>query len=1241
VKKLFSAAAVWCVGLLALSASPTYTLAAPAIVHRGDLDEATAKLFAAKGPDAYAALRAVWDTWDRADPNRVEEVLTSATRDARLTAPAQNYAAMLVSYSRLRRGDVTSGRAKTKALGYVDQWVVTGPFDNEGRSGYDNAFGPEADFGSPITPGKAYSGKERPVRSRVVPKDAFPYGYLDFGSLVRPDRKVCVYATSFVSGKSKGTAARDATVWVGAAGAFKLFWNGALALSDEAERRLDAERFAATVRVLPGQNNLTVKVCGTDAPPVIAVRLANVKGDPDPDLQVTSALEASAEAAETVKALGAAKAKRAVTAKGGIEGPMQAFQRLTGGAHPSADELESFARYLVATGGDDPTTHQARNLAQRAADAAPTIPRLLLAAELAEDHNQRARWVERAERLSGGKTDVRVLLARATLAKESLHPRDAFPLYQDILRVEPDNVDAIRGAVEMDNDVGLRRTALALLEGAVARNPSSVLLLNMYSSELRALGRATEAAEVESRYAAYRFDDRTLISRDVDLGVARQNKAATERWVERLLAIEPDGQWAFGEAARAYRALGEPDRAVGAYQRALELSPEDVGTLRALADLQGELGRRNEQVALLGRVLAVQPQDKDVREYLEHLEPTGSRMDEAFAWSDDRFLKERTAPNQGMNRRMLLDLTVTTVFENGLSSKFRQIVFQPLTDSAAALARQYAFGYQADSERVQLRGARVFRGDGTVDEAIESGEAAADDPEIAMYTSARTFYVQFPRLEPGDVVELRYRTDTVTAQNSMADYFGEVTYLQGQEAVSHAEYVLVTPKSRKLYTDATTVPGVKQTTEDRGNLTVRRFFADKLPGISPEPAMPPWPSVLGFVHVSTYGSYADVGRWYWSIAKEQFDLDDETRKLARSIAHGKETPLEKVKAVYDWVVQNTRYVALEFGIYGYKPRRCVQTVTRGWGDCKDKATVIVTLLKELGIDSTIVIVRSGMRGDFDSKVASLAPFDHAIAYVPSLDLYLDGTAEYTGSSELPAMDAGAIAMRVNQGKAELVRLPIPNPERNVRRRDVVATLRKDGSAQVELALDTRGTAASSWRRRFHAESTRRERVTEELGQEFPGFELDKGATGITVNDLDNLEEPVTVKVRATATRFARKEGDTLSVPVTPGFRLTPTYASLSTRRLPVKLPPVGALDDTFTVTIPAGYRVVSLPDKAAADSPFGSYSITAREEDGRVVVQSRVVVKAVTVPQDKYAAWKQFCAEVDSALVPRLVLGPK
>ncbi|HVU02063.1 MAG TPA: DUF3857 domain-containing protein [Polyangiaceae bacterium] len=1224
--------------------------AGTAAVHP-DLERAVRKLETARGPEAYGALRAVWDTWDRSDPDQVEDVLGRAAVDAKLSPEVQVYASLLSAYGRLRRGDVAASTATIRRLGYVDRWLVVGPFDDDGKAGFDTAYGPETDFGSAIVPGRAYSGKERPVRYRVVPS-SFPFGYLDTGSLVRPERKTCVYATSFVTEQAEGVAGkstkgakgagggngRDITLYAGAGGALKVFWNGVLVVSDSVERRFDADRFSAKVRLEPGLNDLTVKACNEESAPVIGVRLADANGKADPRIQTGNALESSALAAETVKRVKerAAKASRPPAASG----PVAAFEKLVSGPHPRAADLESYARYLVATGGDDPVTHRARNLAEAAADAEPTIPRLLLAAELAEEKNQRARFIERAEALPP-KADSAddLLLARAARAREGFGFREAFPLYERVLGHDPDDVTAIRGEVELLNDVGLKRTALALLERSVARNPKSVLLLNMYGSELRALGRDTEASEAEARYAALRFDDRTLLSRNIDLAVARRDKLAAERWIDRLLAVEPDGQWALGAAARAYRALSESERAVGTLVHALDLAPEDVGTLRSLADLQGELGNRGEQLALLGKVLEVEPQNKDVREYVEHLEPKGSRLDESFAWDADRFLKERAAKPEGRTRRTLLDLSVTTVFENGLSSKFRQIVFQPLTDAAAALARQYAFGYQADEERVQLRGARVFRGDGTVDEAVESGEGAADDPTIAMYTSARTFYVQFPRLEPGDVVELRYRVDTMSAHNQMADYFGEVSYLQSSDPTSHAEYVLVTPKSRKVLFDAHGIPGLRQATEDRGDQAVHRFFADHLPPLLAEPAMPPWPGVLGFVHASTFQSWKDLGKWYWGLVHEQFDLDDETRKLARKIAAGKKTPLEKVQAVYDWVVTNTRYVALEFGIYGYKPHRCVQTVSRGWGDCKDKATVIVTLLKELGIDSTIVIVRSGLRGDFDSSIASLAPFDHAIAYVPSLDLYLDGTAEYTGSSELPAMDAGSLALRVNEGNSELVHLPYPDPEKNVRRREVVATVKKDGSALLEVSLETAGTAAAGWRRRFHAESTRRDRVTEELGGEFAGFSLSPGAASLVASDLEDLEKPVSFKLHGAATRFARPEGDSLSIPVTPSFRLTPTYASLTSRHLPLRIPPMGTIDDTFVVKLPPGTKVLSLPPAAQGTGPFGSYAVSVTEEPQKISVKTKVTLTANVVPPDAYAAWKQFAADVDSALTPRLVVG--
>jgi transglutaminase-like putative cysteine protease/Tfp pilus assembly protein PilF len=1217
--------------LLLLVSVPASRLDAAELFHP-DLQRALDELESVRGPGQYTALRALWDTWDRADPEQVEEALLLVRSQANLPPPVRAYAGLLSAYARSRRGDLVAARKTIQELGYVDHWLVVGPFDNEGKVGFDQTFEPERGFGEPIVPGRAFAGKERPVRWRRAP-DAFPYGWLDFGALLRPQRNICAYATTFV------TATRPAkamSVWVGVGGAYKLFFNGQLVQSDDAYRGHDVDRSVVVVSLRPGMNNLTVKACGVELAPVVSVRLADEGGRGPAPVRTTSDPTESTEAARNI-----AHSPQDVLRKTRLEGPLQAFTRLIAAPKPPARLLEDFSRYLVLSVADDPARHQARDLAQRAAEAEPSVERLLLAASLAEDSNGAARWLDQAERLAkpGTAELARVLLARAALIAEKPTWRDAMPLYERALALDPDNVDAVRGVAGLYGRVRLGRTALAIVERALARQPRSVTLLNVYASQLRALGRAVEAAEVENRYAAFRFDDREFLRRQVELAVARRADADAERWITRLLEADPDSLWALDLASKSYRAMGRPEAALSSLERALALAPEDTDAIRALATLQGELGSRDRQLELMERLLVLSPQDRDAREYVDFLRPASVRPDEAYAWEPRRFLRDRDAPAEGRNQRTLRDLTVTTVYENGLSSRFRQIVFQPLSDAAAALARQYTLVYQSDRQAVLLRGAKVFRRDGRVDEAIESGEGAADRPELSMYTSARNFYIQLPRLEPGDVVELRYRVDDVALRNELADYFGEMVYLQSSEPVSNAEYVLITPRSRELSVD---VRGLKleRSVVEKDKERIYRFFAPKLAPVSPEPAMPPWPEVLGYIHVSTYKTWEALGRWYWGFIQDQFVLDEETRRLARKIGRGAKTDRDKVEAVYRWVTENTRYVALEFGVYGYKPRRSVQTVARGWGDCKDKATVIVSLLKELGVESTLVILRTQLRGRLESRLPSLEPFDHAIVYVPSLDLFLDGTAEYAGMTELPVLDEGALGLLVNEGKSKLVTLPYADPEQDFVRRSVRARLDKEGGARLELAIQVQGASAPEWRRSYAAEATRRERLTKDVADDLPTFTLAKDASALVAKGLDDTSRPVELDLVGTAPGFARREGNTLSVPVTGSARLTPRYASLSRRRQDVSLLGFTTIDDRYSIELPRGATVVSVPTPAAGKSQFGSYVLEVTEKPGRVEVHSRIQVDVPRVTPGEYARWKAFCSRVDEAMSRRLTVRP-
>lgn len=1180
-------------------------------------------------PQAYANVRKLWALWGETDARAVEESLSRIANDTKISPPVRAYAEFLLARSRMRRGDLDGAQKAVSTLGYVSDWLVVGPFDNEGKAGLDAEQGPEGSFDKPLVPGQVYTGKERPVAYRMLFERAFPYGWLDGGSLFRPDQHVCYFATTFLETER----AEHLSLWIGNSGALKVYVDGELVLTDPAYRSFDADRHGFEGTFAAGTHNVTLKVCGTEVTPVVSMRVAKRDGSwPVPSKVTTVGSFDPSERA--VQQFGKFK-----LGANGL-GPLARFRKQLTATPTNPTLQEAFAEYLVATGSDDPAIHEARDLAKLAAEKQPTLERLLFAGELAEDYNQERAWLGRAEKLNTGKPpSTRLLLARGRVEKSGLNWRDAFPHYRAALESDPTSYEALHGLVELYNEVGLRHTALRLLEDSLKREPSAVNVLNMYASQLEALGFHAEAEQAQERYARLRFDDTNQLNERIELGLAKRDRAAVEHWVDRLLQLEPDSLWVHNIAARAYRQLGQPDRALATYQRALLLAPEDVSTLRALSDLYGELGKRNEQVRLLRQILEIRPQAKEVREYVEHIEPEAPKLDEKYAWSPEQFLKDRHLDAKGEVRRTLLNLKVSTVYDNGLGSEFHQIVFQPLTDSAAALSRRYTFGYQADSQHVEIRGARVFRADGRVDEAIETGTDSADDPSIAMYTSTRAYYVQLPRLDPGDVVELTYRIDDVAPRNDYDTYFGTVVPLQSNEPVGHAEYVLMAPKQRKLYIEAKGIPGLHKSVETKDKTAVYRFWADQVPPLVPEPAMPPWSEVLGHIHVSTYPDVKALGRWYWGLVQDQFNLDQETRDLAQKIAKGLNTDEEKVAAVYNWVIKNTRYVALEFGIYGHKPRRCVQTVARGWGDCKDKATVIVSLLKELGIDSTIVILRTQMRGKFDSTVASLAPFDHAIAYVPSLDLYLDGTAEYTGMRELPSMDQEALGILVNQGDAKLVTLPLLH-ESTKRHTSSRVKLRADGSADVELEAIATGASAPEWRRRYAALDKQRERIGQDISKIIMGFELNKAPNALSVA-VDDYEQPVHVKVKGSTATMARVDGERLSLPVTVRRSLSDQFASLATRRLPVRLPVFGTESADYEVELPPNTEVLNGPTNVNVTTRFGSFSVQRSQEGRTVRVQSSLSLSVTRVAPKDYSAWRAFCDAADAALGVRLTIGKK
>ena len=97
--------------------------------------------------------------------------------------------------------------------------------------------------------------------------------------------------------------------------------------------------------------------------------------------------------------------------------------------------------------------------------------------------------------------------------------------------------------------------------------------------------------------------------------------------------------------------------------------------------------------------------------------------------------------------------------------------------------------------------------------------------------------------------------------------------------------------------------------------------------MKPNPGCPVWRGYLPYVALSTFNDWQSMARWYSDLIKNQLILDVDTKNTVQQLIQGESNRLEIVKKIHEYVITNTRYVALEFGIHGYKPYQVNQVCT--------------------------------------------------------------------------------------------------------------------------------------------------------------------------------------------------------------------------------------------------------------------------------------------------------------------------
>ena len=426
------------------------------------------------------------------------------------------------------------------------------------------------------------------------------------------------------------------------------------------------------------------------------------------------------------------------------------------------------------------------------------------------------------------------------------------------------------------------------------------------------------------------------------------------------------------------------------------------------------------------------------------------------------------------------------VHRNGLSRTFAQRVVQVLTERGAEENKEFAVHYTPGREEVDIRQARVYRrdarGEMTMLEATDRSDEDLSEPWYGLYYDNRAEVVRFEGLRPGDVLEIQYLVDDVGSDNQMADYFGDLQFVARDDPEAALGLHADRPRgAADLTRTSRRLPRPQRQVTVEGSERVYRFAARDIAKVDAEPAMPGIGETSPYLHVSTYAS-AGTTSAPGTGASSRNRWRPTTRSAGPRAGWSRaacRTPIACAPSTTS-SSPSTRYVGLEFGIHGFKPYKVTQVLARRFGDCKDKAALMIALLREVGVDAELVLVRTRRGGRLDTEPASLAIFDHAIVYVPKLDRYLDGTAEFSGLAELPAQDQGVIVLRVGPHGSVLAETPVlPSSDNRVERRWQVALEpvrrrarrraadhQRPGGARLARALPDAGRAPRSLRPRL-------------------------------------------------------------------------------------------------------------------------------------------------------------------------------
>jgi hypothetical protein len=524
-------------------------------------------------------------------------------------------------------------------------------------------------------------------------------------------------------------------------------------------------------------------------------------------------------------------------------------------------------------------------------------------------------------------------------------------------------------------------------------------------------------------------------------------------------------------------------------------------------------------------------------------------------------------------------------------------------------------------------------------EAIEraflpGGELASD---------AKLRILNIPAPDPGNIIGYEYEVEDQPL------FLQETWGFQETDPVRESHFSLQLPPGWEYKASWLNHPEV-QPTQSGGNLW--HWSVTDVKAMRYEPLAPPFRGVAGQMILSfftagasalnTNSDWSAMGRWYFNLVGERVESSAAIKDKVLTLTASKTNALQKMQAIGSFVQHDIRYVAIELGIGGLQPHPASDVFSHRYGDCKDKATLVRSMLREIGVDSYHVLIND-KRGSVTSDMPAHYGFNHLITAIrlpaglddPSLVatiehpkfgrlLFFDPTNDLIPFGQLPGYLQANYGLLVTPDGGELLELPQQPSSMNSVRRTAKLTLDPSGTLKgyvKEVRLGERAASERLGLRTMNNDNDRIKPIEALLASSLSSFRI----THATLLNLQQTDQPFGFNYSFESNNYAKTAGNLLLVrPRVIGNKGFGFLETKEPRKFPIEFDEPTRDTDTFEITIPAGYTVDDLPPPVDADYSFASYH-SKTVVNGNVVDYTRTFeVKELSVPVNKAEDLRKF-----------------